>query len=129
MNLFDILNVADDLLTGNGVDNTAIENAEKALSLSFSKEYCSYLEIYGIVAVNGHELTGISKSKRTNVVNVTLEERNRNDNIPNDWYVVEQENIDGIVIWQTETGFVYQTAPNIKPTKICNSLAEYIELF
>ncbi|MGN0471130.1 MAG: SMI1/KNR4 family protein [Acutalibacteraceae bacterium] len=129
MKLFDIFNTTDDLLAGHGVDNTAIDNAEKSLSLSFSIEYRSYLEIYGIVAVNGHELTGISNSKRTNVVNVTLEERCRNDNIQNDWYVVEQANIDGIVIWQTETGFIYQTSPNLMPKKICNSLAEYIELF
>ena len=46
----------------------------------------------------------------------------------NDWYVVEQTNIDGIIIWQASNGTVYQTAPNAKPKKLCESLAEYIKM-
>jgi hypothetical protein len=42
-------------------------------------------------------------------------------------YVVEQANIDGIVIWQSETGEVFQTMPNALPIKISDSLLEYLE--
>lgn len=76
---------------------------------------------------DGNELTGVCGSKQLNVVPVTLEERS-NTTVPLDWYVLEQANIDGIVLWQDKSGAVYQTAPHIKPRKLCGSLAEYIEL-
>ena len=44
------------------------------------------------------------------------------------WYVLEQANIDGIVLWQDKEGNVYQTMPSSVPKKICGSLAEYIAL-
>lgn len=103
-----------------------IINAEEKLKLCFSEEYKKYLTAYGFVTYEGHELTGICKSKRLNVVDVTLDERNITPYIPNDWYVIEQLNIDGIAIWQSSTGEIFQTAPNTNPKKICNSLAEYI---
>ena len=81
----------------------------------------------GNMSLPGHELTGVCGSKRLNVVPVTLEERS-NTTVPLDWYVLEQANIDGIVLWQDKSGAVYQTAPHIKPRKLCGSLAEYIEL-
>ena len=80
------------------------------------------------MACNGHELTGLGASSRLNVVDVTLEERQRNLNISPDWYVIEQTNIDGMVIWQSETGEIYQ-AVNEAGKKICGSLMEYIENF
>ena len=42
-------------------------------------------------------------------------------------YVIELLNIDGIVIWQSSDGEVYQTYPNSNPEKIANSLSEYIQ--
>lgn len=42
------------------------------------------------------------------------------------YYVVEQANIDGIVIWQASDGKVYQTNPKLKPLQIAESLSEYI---
>ena len=81
---------------------------------------------YGAVTFSGHELTGICNSKRLNVVDVTKEERKYNK-VPEDWYVIEQANIDDIVIWQDTNGAVYQTMPNKKPIKLCNSLLEYID--
>ena len=42
------------------------------------------------------------------------------------WYVVEEANIDGIVIWQDSDGTVYQTMPNSECKAIANSLMEYI---
>ena len=86
-----------------------------------------YVAAFGAASFAGHELTGVCGSKRLNVVPVTLEERS-NTTVPLDWYVLEQANIDGIVLWQDRSGAVYQTAPHIKPRKFCGSLAEYIEL-
>ncbi len=103
-----------------------VAKAEEALKLSFSAEYKRYLLKYGFAIYEGHELTGICKAKRLNVVDVTFAERSITTDVPCNWYVVEQLNIDSIVIWQSSTGEIYQTSPNAKPRKICNSLAEYI---
>ena len=81
------------------------------MSLSFSKDYKLYLSRCGFATYEGHELTGICKAKRLNVVDVTINERTISPNIPENWYVIEQLNIDGIVIWQSGTGDIYQTSP------------------
>lgn len=126
MKLFKVMESMVDAITGKGVDKNAIEAAEGALGVSFSQEYRAYLERYGIAAVNGHELTGICKSDRTNVVSVTQGAK-LVCSAEDDWYVIEQTNIDGVVIWQASDGVVYQTVPNTKAKKLCESLAEYIE--
>jgi hypothetical protein len=51
------------------------KDAEKKLSVRFASEYADYLELFGIAAVNGHELTGLSSSALTNVIEVTKEEK------------------------------------------------------
>lgn len=109
-----------------GASEEEIRMAEQALELCFAADYRKYIAAYGVASFAGHELTGICKSKRLSVIDVTIEERD-NTLVPTDWYVLEQANIDGIVIWQDSTGAVYQTAPNAKAEKICGSLAEYIE--
>lgn len=127
MNLLETIKSMPDALIGKGVDKESIEVAELSLGLSFSPEYRMYLENYGIVAVNGHELTGICQSDRINVVLVTISAR-QTHSVKDDWYVIEQANIDGIVIWQSSDGVVYQTAPNSYTNKICESLADYIKM-
>ena len=127
MKLFEVMESKVDAITGKGVDKSSIEAAEGALGVSFSQEYRAYLERYGVAAVNGHELTGICKSDRTNVVSVTQSAK-RIYETANDWYVIEQTNIDGIVIWQAGNGMVYQTSPNAKAKELCASLSEYINM-
>ena len=43
-----------------------------------------------------------------------------------DKYVIEETNIDGIVIWQSSTGEIFQSNMEGKIKKICDSLIEYI---
>lgn len=104
-----------------------IRDAEEALNLHFSEEYRAYLQEFGLAAFAGHEFTGISKSPRLNITDVTTKERSQNPSIPESYYVVEKANIDGIVIWQATTGEIYQTEYDGKPHLIYKSLAEYIE--
>lgn len=127
MKLFNVMDSMVDVITGAGVNKSNIHAAENALGTSFSPEYRAYLERYGIAAVNGHELTGISKSARTNVVLVTQNAKLVHE-ADADWYVIEQTNIDGIVIWQSSNGAIYQTLPNAKARKLCESMADFIEL-
>ncbi len=115
-------------ISGNGVENFQIVEVENLLNLKFSDEYKHYLSSIGVASADGHEFTGITPIERLNVVNVTLNERKNNPQIPTNLYVIEQANIDGIIIWQSETGEVYQTAPNSELTKLCDSISEYIVL-
>ena len=82
----------------------------------------------GLASFDGHELTGLTNISRLDVVTVTKEQRAINTNIPESWYVVEETNIDGIIIWQNELGHMYQTSPSGIPQKIAHSLLEYIRL-
>ena len=108
-----------------GAPEKEINQAEQTLGLHFSADYRAYIAAFGAVSFAGHELTGICKSNRLNVVTVTLSERS-NITVPANWYVLEQANIDSIVLWQSSDGTVYATAPNSKPKKVASSLSEYI---
>lgn len=111
-----------------GANDEEIKIAEQRLDLCFSYEYCTYLKEFGIASAGNHELTGICNSPRLNVVDVTISERDNNPEVPKDWYVLEQANIDGIVIWQNQKGEVYQTQPFMENKMIANSIVDYIKM-
>lgn len=106
-------------------DSGAITEAEAKLGLSFSKEYRSYLESCSFASVNGHELTGICKSPRLDVVGATRAERGNWPDIDPSWYVLERTGVDGIVAWQDAGGVVYFSIPGFGCTVVCDSLLEY----
>lgn len=126
MNIVDYIRSQSGAFYGLGSEKAVIEEAETTLSLSFSSEFKTYLVELGVAAVNGHELTGISESKRLNVAIVTLREKDFND-VPDDFYVVEEAGIDGIVIWQNSSGEVFATQPGSEIAKLNDSLLEYIQ--
>lgn len=115
-----------DYIGASGRSEEEIICAEKALEISFAKDYRKYLAEIGLACFDGHELTGLTNTARLNVVSVTNEKREQFGDFVESWYVVEETNIYGIVIWQDSDGIVYETAPNSKTKKIANSLAEYI---
>ncbi len=115
-----------DFFSLKGSSDEEIYKAEKTLGVKFSDDYKLYLSEFGVVSANGHEYTGLLSSSRLSVIDVTLSERKRNPNVPSDWYVIEQANIDGIVIWQNKQGEIFQTQPCREPIKIADSLLDYI---
>ena len=116
-----------DLLKGDGVSEEAITAAEKKLNLSFSDEYREYLRLYGIVAFDGHELTGIvNNDPRVDVVAVTKAEKEKSKEIPPDYYVIEETDVDEIIIWQAGDGKIYGSSPNSEIKIISDSLCDYI---
>lgn len=125
--IVDIINSKEDLIHGVPVTDKEIKNAEDDLDLRFASEYKDYLKTFGIIAYDGHEITGISKSARTHVVDVTKKLKNDNANIDADMYVVEETNYDGIVIWQKQNGSIYETVGNSIPKQIYESLSQYVE--
>lgn len=111
-------------LSGASVEEIA--RAEEELGVLFANDYRSYVETLGVASFEGHELTGVCKPKRLHVVEVTKEERAQNESISTDWYVLEQTHIDGIVVWQSSDGSIYQSIPGGGSKKIYDSLEAYI---
>ena len=126
-NIIEVLRSSDDLFAGKGASKEQIDEASKALGLAFAEDYLMYLQEFGLAFVNGHELTGIGILPRNNVVSVTVEKRKlpHVKDIPDDWYVIEDTNIDSIVIWQSSKGKIYMETPGIIK-QIYSSMAEYI---
>jgi len=126
MDIISVLGSKEDLIAGKGVKNDVINDAERKLNIKFATDYRKYLLSYGLAMFGGHEITGLGKDRRTNVIDVTLDEREKNPETTN-LYVIEQTNIDSVVIWQSCKGTIYQTVGSSKPTKIFDSLIEYLE--
>lgn len=126
--LINSLSSLPDFYSLTGASEEQIAQAERALSLRFADDYRQYVRAFGAVSAAGHELTGVCASKRLNVVDVTLSARAAQPAIPRDWYVLEEANIDGIVIWQSGAGEVFQTQPGAEPVKLAASIREYLNL-
>ena len=106
-----------------------IKQAEVALGLKFADDYKEYLQQFGAVSCGGHELTGFSEDANLDVVKVTVKNRESNPNVKMPLYVVEETHIDGIVIWQSESGEVFKAEYKDTPVKIFESFTEYVSTF
>ena len=126
MKFSDLLKAQPDLRHLKPATQEEIQQAEQVLMVSFSDEYKEYLLSLGVAAVGAHEFTGICGSARLNVVDVTLKERELYNHEYDAMYVVEQEGIDNIVIWQATDGRVYRSCPGLQLEFIASSLAEYL---
>ena len=118
MNAIELINESSDAFVGKGASDAEIWRAEEKLQLTFADDYKNYLRTFGAVMLNGHELSGISKAKQMDVVELTASKRKYINCISPELYVLEDCGIDDIVIYETQNG---------KQKKIKNSLAEYIE--
>lgn len=121
MKIIDVLKSKEDIIIGSGVSDSEITKAEKILGISFAKDYKEYLKEAGLAMCCGHELTGLGTIERLNVVQVTLQMKALHKDIPDDWYVIENENMDGAAMWQDSKGQVY-----FNTKKEFGCLAEYI---
>lgn len=114
---------------GKGVDVSSVDEAQQKLGLSFAEDYREYVLAYGIASCNGHELTGISQSKRLDVVAATRRARELEPRVPDNLYLIEDANIDSILIWQDEQGTVWQTMSGAEPKRIADSLIDYLRRY
>lgn len=124
--IIEVINSIEDVIHGNEVKDSDITKAESKLGVKFSDDYRRYIKTFGCMMIGSREFTGISKLSNYDVVEITISQRSYFPDIPINWYVIEQLNIDEIVVWQSNTGEIYQTAPNTEPKKISDSLSEYI---
>lgn len=63
-----------------------------------------------------------------NIIEITLEEKQKDGLITQNLYVIEQTHIDDIVIWQNEKGEIFQSSATTAPKKIANSFLSYLEI-
>lgn len=105
----------------------AVSEAEQSLGLQFAPDYKAYVQQFGAISACGIEMTGVTTSRRLDVVAVTKKNRAMNGNIPPDMYVIEDMAIDGLFILQDATGAVYSAPPHGVPRKVFYSLAEYVK--
>lgn len=123
--IIETLKNAPEYIGGTGRTAAEIEIVEKQLGVEFAPDYRCYLKEIGLACFNGHELTGICKSTRLNVTDVTLAQRKLCPET-HYLYVIEEANIDGIVIWQASTGEIYQSISGSSPQKKYSSLVDYV---
>lgn len=127
--IISVIQKQPDLCTLGGASEEEIIQAEAVLGVAFADDYRQYVAAYGAASFGGHELTGVCISHRLSVIEVTIEERRANGTIPPGWYVVEQANIDGIVIWQSADGLIYQTGSGASCSNTHDSLVDYCKSF
>lgn len=125
--IIEVIDSLEDLLPLKKATKEDVENIEKELGLALAEEYKEYLLNYGAIMADDIELTGVAKSKNRDVIQVTKREWEANEKVKHNLYVIENVGIDGIIIWQDETGKIYESTPNHEAKQIAESLAEYIE--
>ena len=113
--VIDLIKSSLDYIGSNGRKEEEIDHAENMLRTHFAEDYRSYLKEIGLACFDGHELTGLTKISRLNVVA--------------SWYVIEEIGVDGIIIWQSPDGTVYETYPNAEAKRLASSLLNYIKLY
>ena len=126
MTIKEIISEKEDVLRGKAATMKEIQSAEKELGLKFANDYKEYLLTFGDITYEGHELTGISFSKRINVVDVTKKIKRNLKHIPHNYYVLEDANYDGIVFWQNEEGIVFRSIGKSEPIKAYDSLMDFL---
>ena len=103
-----------------------IKSAEEKLGLRFAEEYREYLSYFGMAWSDIIAISGICDDEDYEVVALTDKLKKVYLGIPSDFYVIEDVGVDGLVIWQSGTGEIYQSIPNTNPVKIFDSLSDFL---
>ena len=125
-NIVEVIKRMQDSIYGKGVSEEEISAAEQLLGISFAPDYRLYLLTMGLAAADGREFTGIGKSRRTHVVDVTKSKRKNGPEILKTMYVIEDVGFDGIVVWQNSQGEIFETDFNKNPRKVGISFVDYL---
>ena len=126
MNIISIIEKLPEMQYSFPASEEDIIKAEKELNVVFADEYKKYLLTFGAVQSDIIAISGIIDDEDYNVVNLTKRLKLSNKNIPDNFYVIEDVGVDGLVIWQSVDGTIYQSIPTSKPVKIFASLSEFL---
>ena len=123
--IIDIINHLPGMVHLTPATSEQVAEAERVLGVLFSEEFKTYLTYFGAVSAEGIELTGSSSSKRLSVVATTLRVR-EDAQLPSEFYVIENLDIEESVAVQRADGRVFQYARMTELIEVAASLSEYI---
>lgn len=126
-NIIEKIKGIPNLYHGKGCTTGQIDDAQKALGLTFPEEFVSYVKEFGVISFYGTEWTGLNISRHLNVVEATNQEKKLNDNFPNGHFLIENHAIDGILAIANETGQVF-TLQYDKINFLCESISKYLDI-
>lgn len=124
-NIFKRIEGTHKLYNTKGASEKAIGKAESKLGIIFPDEYKDYLSRYGAVSFGSTELTGLNIDGYANVIDVTLNEINRNSNFPKDCFVLESLGVEGLLILMNTNGEVWEWKDGTCKRKY-TSMEEYL---
>lgn len=127
MNVIEKINGIPDLQHLEGCTNKQIEDAEKALGISFPDDYIAYVKAFGAISFYDTEWMGLNVDGYLNVVNATKQERELNPSFPPNFFVIENKGIDGLIVASDEQGHIYSVQYE-SLTMICETFGEYVDL-
>lgn len=92
----------------------------------FPEEYSDYAKNFGTISFYGTEWMGLNIEGYLNVIEATIHER-ETSGIPEEYFVLENQCIDNVLITVNEKGNVY-SFQNGKIKLLCNNLSEYLDI-
>lgn len=120
------INKIDKLYHAQGCSFKQLKEAQNELGVNFPDEYMDIVKEFGAISFYGTEWTGLNVNGYLNVVEATKNERNMNSSFPKDFFVLENQGIDGLIVVCNEKGQVFSLCYD-KLTKIHDSIVSYLE--
>lgn len=90
-----------------GVGEDTIRNMETQLGITLPKGYVTFLNRYGALSINHHEIFGYAPSSHIDVVENTLQERARTKEL-DQYVVIENPGFDGILIVMDDSEQIFE---------------------
>lgn len=109
-----------------GVDEEVIQAAEQELAMKIPKTYRDILAEFGSIEIGAEEIFGLGVEGYLNVVETTLEERKLAKGDLDNYIVIQNLSIGGLLIVVDENDNVYEYANGSFKNLLCTT-ADYIE--
>ena len=128
LNIVEKIKTIPNLCHLSGCKTNQIKAAQKELDLEFPDEFIDYVKEFGAISFYGTEWMGLNVDSYINVVDVTKNERKLGNGFPRGYFVLENQAIDGLLIIVNSKGAVYSYQSGNKPTLICKTMTEYLDI-
>lgn len=120
------INKIEKLYHTEGCSFKQIKEAQLELGITFPDEYIDIIKKYGTISFYGTEWTGLNIEGYLNVVSATKQEREMNSAFPLDYFVLENQGIDGLIVICNEKGEIFSIQYS-KIEKIHDSISSYLD--
>lgn len=90
-----------------GIENATVQQMQSRVGVTFPEDYATFLKHYGALSVNSHEIFGHAPGSHMDVVENTLQERERTEGL-GQFVVIENTGFDGILLVMDESSRIYE---------------------